>query len=309
VSERGVFAVDRGLFDHPRFAPEPFTEREAWQWMIGEAAYRAHTRRVGSATVSLSRGQMAHSIRFMAEKWKWTEARVRRFLSRLKGAPPKIDAMIDAAIDAGVTVVTICNYDKYQKVSLPSDAPADAAIDAPTTHQRRRVEVKEIQEEEGGGGSAREADPACTLASEVMVVLGIDPLHPPPGWYGAPMRLRCGLASGWTAEVVLLTARKIAAGKRDGPPESFAYLEKPIAREHALAGRAVPIVEISTKPEVVHARTGNQRRSFREVAAGMLADGGAGEGHAEAGGFRRPPELRLLAGNHDAEFLPQGGRR
>ncbi len=38
MSERGVFAVDRGIWDHPMFACEPFTEREAWQWLIAEAA-------------------------------------------------------------------------------------------------------------------------------------------------------------------------------------------------------------------------------------------------------------------------------
>jgi hypothetical protein len=72
--------------------------------------------------LELKRGQVAASLRFMADKWQWREPRVRRFLKRLK-----TDAMIDAATDAGITVITICNYDKYQKVSLPRDAQIDAA--------------------------------------------------------------------------------------------------------------------------------------------------------------------------------------
>jgi hypothetical protein len=39
MSERGVFAMDQGIFEHPTFAPEPFTEREAWMWLIAEAAF------------------------------------------------------------------------------------------------------------------------------------------------------------------------------------------------------------------------------------------------------------------------------
>lgn len=144
MSERGVFAVDRGWFDHPTFKPEPFTEREAWIWLIAEAAFRAHRRRVGSVTVTLTRGQLAHSLRFMADKWRWKEPRVRRFLARLKE-----DAMIDAASDAGVTVITICNYSKYQRVSLPIDAASDAGSDAPATQLRRKEEdTKDTKEQQ-----------------------------------------------------------------------------------------------------------------------------------------------------------------
>jgi hypothetical protein len=33
VSDSGTFCVTRA-FDHPVFAPDPFTEREAWLWLI-----------------------------------------------------------------------------------------------------------------------------------------------------------------------------------------------------------------------------------------------------------------------------------
>jgi hypothetical protein len=141
VSERGVFAVDRGIWDHPSFANEPLTEREAWAWLIGEASFKARTRRIGSVVLELKRGQVAASLRFMADKWQWSEPRVRRFLRRLKA-----DAMIDAAADAGITVITVCNYNKYQKVSLPADAATDAQSDAAATQQRRKVEDKEYTE-------------------------------------------------------------------------------------------------------------------------------------------------------------------
>jgi hypothetical protein len=54
MSERGTFAMDRGWFDHPSFADEPYTERESWAWLIAEAAYRPHCRRVGSFKVTLA---------------------------------------------------------------------------------------------------------------------------------------------------------------------------------------------------------------------------------------------------------------
>lgn len=141
MSERGVFAVDRGIWDHPSFANEPLTEREAWQWLIGEASFKTRTKRIGSIAIELARGQVAASLRFMADKWQWSEPRVRRFLKRLK-----TDAMIDAATDAGITVITICNYNKYQRVSLPTDAAALPQDDAAATQQRRKEEdTKDIE--------------------------------------------------------------------------------------------------------------------------------------------------------------------
>jgi hypothetical protein len=143
MSERGVFAIDRGIWEHPSFADEPFTEREAWQWLIGEASFKERTKRIGSIVLKLTRGQVAASLRFMADKWKWSEPRVRRFLKRLK-----TDAMIDAQSDAGITVISICNYNKYQRVSLPRDADIDAQSDAAATQQRRKVEdTKDIEED------------------------------------------------------------------------------------------------------------------------------------------------------------------
>lgn len=153
MSERGVFAVDRGIWDHPSFADEPLTEREAWQWLIGEAAFKDRVRRVGSVVVELVRGQLAASTRFMADKWQWSEARVRRFLKRLK-----TDAMIDAASDAGITVITICNYNKYQRVSLPNDAATVAPNDAAATQQRRKTEdTKTIETDSEAKASAPSA--------------------------------------------------------------------------------------------------------------------------------------------------------
>jgi len=138
MSERGVFAVDRGIWDHPLFADEGFSEREAFIWLVGQASFKPRRVRVGSTFIEVGRGQLVHSLRFMAQKWKWPEPRVRRFLKRLKS-----DAAIDADSDAGQTRITICNYDAYQKVSLPADAPNDAPSDAPATQHRRKEEDKE----------------------------------------------------------------------------------------------------------------------------------------------------------------------
>jgi hypothetical protein len=161
LSERGVFGVDRGVFDHPAFKKEKFTQREAWLWIVATAAFRSYRRRIGSLILELSPGQAAASLRFMAEKWGWTEPSVRRFLKRLKNLQ-----MIDVATDAGVTILTICNYGKYQRVSLPSDSSSVAIGDAPATQLRRKIESTEYTEiqkdsEADASGAGAPSDPSA----------------------------------------------------------------------------------------------------------------------------------------------------
>jgi hypothetical protein len=142
MSERGVFAVDRGLFDHDCFADEPFTEREAWVWLISEASWRARVRRVGRVVVDLKRGQLAASLRFLADKWQWNKDAVDRYLARLRGRD-----MIATDSATGINVITICNYDVYQKTSLPY---ATAAATEPETDLRQTCDktenIKNIEE-------------------------------------------------------------------------------------------------------------------------------------------------------------------
>jgi hypothetical protein len=159
----GVFAIARNIFEHDMFEPEPFTEREAWIWMIREAAWKPRRVRVGKKLCDLDRGQLATSMRFMAGKWQWAEARVRRFLKKLKS-----DAMIEVVSDALATQITICNYNNYQRVSLPSDAVDDAGTDAAATQQRRKQEdIKYIEDKKEEPLRGPAALPAKSIEAEV----------------------------------------------------------------------------------------------------------------------------------------------
>jgi hypothetical protein len=111
----GVFAVARSIWEHEAFQPEPFTQREAWMWLVGSAAWKPLRIR-GSAKrgLELQRGEFAFATRFLAEKWKWSKSRVDRFLSALENR----DMLRDTSRD-GVKVYFISNYDDFQVVGLP----------------------------------------------------------------------------------------------------------------------------------------------------------------------------------------------
>jgi hypothetical protein len=117
----GFVAISRALWDDPDFRDCEMSQREAWIWMIAHATWKPRSVRVGSVKIELARGQLAYSTRYLAKIFVWSEARVRRYLKVIEER-----SQIDAASDAGVTVITIRNYDTYQTPPDRGDAPNDA---------------------------------------------------------------------------------------------------------------------------------------------------------------------------------------
>lgn len=150
----GTFAVARNIWSHAAFKRETMTEREAWMWLLSEASWKPRVTRVGDLVVPLDRGQLAVSSRFAAKAWGWTDSKVRRFVTRLQ----KLE-MISLKTDAGVSVITICNYDDYQG--------GGAANDAGPTQDRRRTDANENKDEikKKEGEEELQASPAPSAPS------------------------------------------------------------------------------------------------------------------------------------------------
>src|SRR4051812_6232188 len=108
-----VYGISRDLWDHPFFADEPFTERQAWAWLIGAAAWRQLHTRGNAGPVLLERGEFSFSIRFLAERWQWSKSAVDRFLAKLEGARMMRDSSRDKGRD-GSKVYFINKYNEYQ---------------------------------------------------------------------------------------------------------------------------------------------------------------------------------------------------
>jgi hypothetical protein len=154
MSNRGVFAIDRGIFDHPIFAPEPYTEREAWIWMVRAAAWKSRTVRVGRHMIDLERGQLAFSMRFLASKFKWPPSRVVRYIRRLETG-----TMVSTQATREATHLTICNYNKYAFGRNTNETPTETPSDTLAVHSRYKEEERKEREEE-------RAAPAATLPVE-----------------------------------------------------------------------------------------------------------------------------------------------
>lgn len=229
MSERGVFAVDRGIFDHPVFADEPFTEREAWQWLISEASFRDRKRNVSGRIVALKRGQLSASVRFMADRWKWGKSSVERFLQKLRN-----EAMVGTDSGTGILVITISNYARYQRVAMPDGTENGTQTGTVAgqlrdkTESTESIEGREIDARATGKSLATEG--SGKLASAFLNALGFStPLSVPPEFAGVPWKAMEWEKLGYSAEMIAAEAVRI------GPGKPLSYHEKVFKSAHESA--------------------------------------------------------------------------
>jgi hypothetical protein len=105
----GFYKMHRGWMNHPVFGREPFTRAQAWMWLIEHAAWKDTTQPVGRHHVRVQRGQIVVAVRYLAEAWMWSKSSVDRFLTRLETG-----TMIGTQPGTQYSIITICNYEKYQ---------------------------------------------------------------------------------------------------------------------------------------------------------------------------------------------------
>ena len=108
------------------------------------ASWKARPVRSGDYVASTERGQLAHSIRYMAKAWKWTPAKTQRYLKRLEKLK-----MICVETDTGVSVVTICKYDEYQN--------GGKATDTGPIQDRYRTDTEKKKDERREEGKKKDA--------------------------------------------------------------------------------------------------------------------------------------------------------
>jgi hypothetical protein len=113
MSDRGRFVVDRDVFDEPLLRDaECF---RAWLWLLSEAAWKPRRQLVSNgrttAIIELQRGQLTHSLTYMARAWNVSVKRVRTILGRFETG-----SLIGTQTGTLQTVITICNYDASQDI-------------------------------------------------------------------------------------------------------------------------------------------------------------------------------------------------
>jgi hypothetical protein len=143
--------MQRGWCDKAIFGREPYCRRAAWVWLIENAAFAPRN--------GLERGQIRTSFRFLAMAWRWSVPAIQRWLAAAQKAE-----MIRYTTDTACTIITVCNYSKYQ---LPIHL-ADTGPDTQPIHNRYTTDTppdtnykegkKEERKEESVANATRRND-------------------------------------------------------------------------------------------------------------------------------------------------------
>lgn len=126
----GWVAVHRSLVDNPFWKAEKFTYGQAWVDLILTANFTDGSFMKSGQIVKVKRGQCAMSYASYQKRWGWSKGRVQRFFSNLES-----ERMVSIQASHLTTIVTICNYDKFQdlkKADEPTKRPAnEPSVDTP----------------------------------------------------------------------------------------------------------------------------------------------------------------------------------
>lgn len=154
------FAVSRETFEHPVVGihGRPYTDFEAWLWLISNAAYMPRRENNKGATIVIDPGHLMAAHAYLEKKWMWTVARVRHFLKRLE-----TEAMITRYTNAQpanrnnqIQIISISNYRVYQRVYSQQSQPSNnqttteqqASDNRATSQQQDSNKETKIQREE-----------------------------------------------------------------------------------------------------------------------------------------------------------------
>lgn len=170
MNEYGFITVERNFLDHPVVgAKKPYCRTVAWLWLRMAAAWKPRRVAVTNGryeeVITLQRGQLSHSQSFMAKGWGWSEKKVRTYLSRLEN-----DGLIALQTDGPQTVITICDYDKYQMSISELDGQTDGQTDGQRARKGREeeqfnninkdiVQLAQVRPQRGNSKKADDTEP------------------------------------------------------------------------------------------------------------------------------------------------------
>lgn len=118
-----------------------FSKFEAWMNLLFDAAFEKQELMINDQVILLKRGQVLTSQKKLAERWKWSRCKVQTFLNKLEKCQ-----MLGTESGTKFTIVTILNYDYYQRVEDhlgTNQAPSETKINHQTgTNQAHRRSLK-----------------------------------------------------------------------------------------------------------------------------------------------------------------------
>lgn len=118
MSSKGFTKSYRSKWTHLVF--RNLLEAGIWAWLCDTAAWENTKVKFNGDIISLKRGQLVTSVKFISTGFNISERATRTLLQNLEK-----EQMIDKQTTNRMTIITICNYEKYQTFEKASDELTD----------------------------------------------------------------------------------------------------------------------------------------------------------------------------------------
>ena len=107
MTTEGFICISRVIVAHWIWSNPVLFQR--WVWMILSANYDDREVSFCYHRIMLHRGQLAVNLSYLSKIWHVSSQATHKFLVKLEDS-----GMVTRTVDDKVTVITICNYDRYQ---------------------------------------------------------------------------------------------------------------------------------------------------------------------------------------------------
>ena len=122
MTNEGFICISRGIRAHWVWKNPVYFKR--WAELIMMANYDNREVSFSCHRLMLQRGQLAVNLSYLSKTWNVSTQAVLKFLVKLE-----VSGMVTRTVNDKVTVITICNYDRYQlKMSAVVDGSVDGVV-------------------------------------------------------------------------------------------------------------------------------------------------------------------------------------
>ena len=103
--------ISRKIFEHQFWCEgRVYSRFEAWLDIVQSTRFEDAELLVGNRIINIKRGQLPVSLRYLADRWKWSTKKVNNYLDLLQHAQM---VKKETLKETGQTLLNICNYDRY----------------------------------------------------------------------------------------------------------------------------------------------------------------------------------------------------
>lgn len=136
--DQGYIKLHRKFFENTLWKePREYSKAEAWLDLIQSARFESSQVILNGRVIEVQMSEVAASRRYLEKRWGWGSTKVNNFLDFLRK-----NQMITTKQTGGQTIITLCNYERYN-----GKKTREQTTDKPATNQWQTTDKPKEEKE------------------------------------------------------------------------------------------------------------------------------------------------------------------